>query len=213
MFQKHVLPWLIWIFYRLWSATWRVRIVESDGLKKAIDQREPLVFAHWHGIELAIVPLVRRYKIATMISTSKDGALMDFVVRKFDGATSRGSSTRGGIGALKGLVRLMNEGFRASLAVDGPKGPIYRVKPGILELSRLGHAQIVPLGAAASNKFVFQKSWNKAFLPLPFSKVTVVFNEPWPAITKEQSAKDSSLAERLERDIASACQSAEANLR
>lgn len=213
MFRRWVLPWLVWILYRVWSATWRLHIVESSGLKKALAAGQPVVFAHWHGIELSIVPLVRPYRIATMTSTSQDGQLIDFVIRKFGGNTSKGSSTRGGIGALKGLVRLMKSGYRASMAVDGPKGPLHKVKPGVFELSRLTEAVIVPMGSASSRQINFSKSWNKAFLPKPFSRVTVVFLEPWAAVTREQSAKDESLQVRLETEIAKACQVAAAHLR
>lgn len=209
MFRRFVLPWLVWMFYRLWTATWRVKLIESPGLKAAKERGDRLIFAHWHGTELHIVPLVRPYKIATMTSTSKDGQLIDFAIRKFGGATSKGSSTRGGIGALKGLVRLIGEGYRASMAVDGPKGPIHVVKPGVFELSRLAHARIVPMGSAASNSIVFQKSWNKASLPKPFSQVVVFFAEPWEEIGKSQSAKDPELSKRLASEISKACVSAE----
>lgn len=213
MFRRFVLPWLAFLFYWLWSATWRVKCVESHGLKRAKDANEPLIFAHWHGDELKIFPLVAPYRIATMTSTSKDGQLVDFAIRKMGGATSRGSSTRGGIGALKGLIRLMGEGYRASMAVDGPKGPLHKVKPGVFELSRLAKAQIVPVGAATSNGIVFKKSWNKAELPKPFSQVVVWFGEPMAPLTKEDSPKERALSDRLEREIAKACQHAYDHLR
>ncbi len=213
MFRRYFLPWIAWIFFRAWSMTWRLQCLESEGLKKAIAAGEPLIFAHWHGDELKVLPLIRPYRIATMTSTSKDGALIDFAIRRSGGATSRGSSTRGGIGALKGLIRLMGQGYRASMAVDGPKGPLHKVKPGIFELSRLAKAQIVPTGAAASRKIVFQKSWNKAELPKPFAKIVVWFGEPIPAITRNESAKQPALAVRLESEIAKACQQALQHLR
>lgn len=213
MFRRLILPWLVYLLYRLWTATWRLDLREAPGLVRAKEAGEPLVFAHWHGDELCIVPLIPIYKIATMISTSRDGELMDFAVRRFGGATSRGSSTRGGVGALKGLVRLMGQGYRASLAVDGPKGPLHKVKPGVFELSRLAHAQIVPMGAATLRPILFQKSWNKAQLPRPFARVVVQFGEPWPALTRADDSKDPALANRLEREIASACQQAASHLR
>lgn len=185
-----------------------MRCVESDGVKRAREAGEPLIFAHWHGDELMIFPLVKPYKIATMTSTSKDGELVDFAIRKLGAATSRGSSTRGGIGALKGLVRLMGQGHNASMAVDGPKGPLHKVKPGVFELSRLAKARVVPIGAASSNSILFRKSWNQARLPKPFAKVVVWFNEPLPLVTREQSPHDPALAEHLEREIAKACQHA-----
>jgi len=213
MFRRFVLPWLGWILFRAWSATWRIHCVESEGLKKAKAAGEPLVFAHWHGDELKILPLIRPYKIATMTSTSKDGALIDFAVRRLGGATSRGSSTRGGAGALKGLIRLMDQGYRASMAVDGPKGPLHKVKPGVFELSRLAKAKVVPVGSATSNAIVFKKSWNKAALPKPFARIVVWFNEPLASVTRADSARDETLALRLEDEIARACQSAREHLR
>lgn len=213
MFRRYGLPWLVWFFYRLWTWTWRVRIVEPTSLTKAKQAGDRLVFAHWHGDELAIVPLVTPYRIATMTSTSKDGQLIDFVIRRLGGATSRGSSTRGAVGALKGLVRLIGQGYHASMAVDGPRGPLHQVKPGVFELSRLADAKIVVVGVAISNAIVFHKSWNKARLPKPFSKVVITFGEPWPAMQRKDNAKDSNLAHRLAGEISSACQRADEHLR
>jgi lysophospholipid acyltransferase (LPLAT)-like uncharacterized protein len=212
MFRRYALPWIVLMTYRLWSWTWRIKCIESPGMIAARRRGDTLIYAHWHGDELCIVPLVGPYKIATMTSTSKDGQLIDFVIRHLGGATSRGSSTRGGIGALKGLVRLLRGGYSASMAVDGPKGPIHQVKPGVFELSRLAQKRIVPFGAAASNAFVFHKSWNKARLPKPFARVTVWFAEPWPVLGRDDSAKDPALLQRLGADIASACQQAAQHL-
>jgi lysophospholipid acyltransferase (LPLAT)-like uncharacterized protein len=213
MFRRYLLPWIAWWFYRAWTWTWRLECHEAPGLQEARRRGERLIFSHWHGDELCILTLVTAYNIATMTSTSKDGQLIDFVIRRLSGATSKGSSTRGGIGALKGLVRLMREGYCASMAVDGPKGPLHKVKPGVFELSRLANARIVPMGAASSRSIVFQKSWNKAKLPKPFARVHVHFSEPWSAISRDIDVKDIHLAERLASDIAKACQSAAENLR
>ena len=148
-----------------------------------------------------------------MTSTSKDGQLMDFVIHRLGGATSRGSSTRGAVGALKGLIRLVREGYRASLAVDGPKGPLHQVKPGVFELSRLADAKLVATGTACSRALVFEKSWNKARLPMPFAKVVVTFSEPWRAITKSEDPKSPELAKKLKQEISKACQLAADHLR
>src|SRR3954454_6773406 len=117
MFRRFVLPWLVYYFYRAWTATWRIVCVEPPSLALAKKNGDRIVFAHWHGTELCVVPLVASYRIATMTSTSKDGQLIDFVIHRLGGATSRGSSTRGAVGALKGLIRLVRHGYRASIAV------------------------------------------------------------------------------------------------
>ena len=213
MFRRIVLPRLVWWLYRLWTWTWRVTFLEHEAFTEAKEKGEPIVFAHFHGSELCLVPLVTRYRVATMTSTSKDGELIDFVIRRLGGATSRGSSTRGAVGALKGLVRLVTKGYRASMAVDGPKGPIFKVKPGVFEVSRLAHAKIVPAGAACSHQFVFEKSWNKAQMPYPFSRVVIRFGEPWAPFTRDDDPRDPVTTARLEGEIASACQRAAEHLR
>jgi len=206
--RKHLLPSVVYWFYRLLYSTWRTELHEPESLKSAIKNKEPLIFAHWHGHELAIVQLVVRYKLATMTSKSSDGQLIDYVIVRLGGATSKGSSSKGAVGALKGLIRLVRAGHPASMAVDGPRGPIYEVKPGVFELSRLAKAKIFPVGVACGNPWVFHKSWNKAVLPKPFSKVSVLFTEPISAISAKDDTKSPELAETLKAHISDACRQA-----
>lgn len=204
IFRRWLIPSLVYWAYRILTLTWRNTVVENDQVRERLKQGRPLIFAHWHGDELAMVQFVRRYHIATMTSTSSDGSLIDQVILRLGGATSRGSSTRGGIGALKGLVRLLRSGYNASMAVDGPKGPIYQVKPGVFELARLAKADIVPVGMAASHSKVFHKAWNKAYLPKPFSRIAMVFG---PLIESSELPKDvrtHSLANQLETALSDA---------
>jgi lysophospholipid acyltransferase (LPLAT)-like uncharacterized protein len=95
------------------------------------------------------------------------------------------------------------------MAVDGPRGPIYQVKPGVLELSKLAGAWIAPLGVAVSSQFVFQKSWNKARLPKPFARVVVRFG---PLTKVEGEARDIKLAHELAREIDAACVTAQRDI-
>jgi lysophospholipid acyltransferase (LPLAT)-like uncharacterized protein len=197
-----------YIVFSLLRLTWRIRIVEPPDFKSALASGRPLVFAHWHGDELGLIYLLGHYRAAAMVSTSKDGEIMDFVARLFGARTSRGSSTRGGVGALKGILRLAKDGYRPTIAVDGPKGPLHKVKPGVFEISKIIGGEIFPVGAVASRKHVFERAWNKTFLPLPFSKVVVVWGSAIPKVDRAGDAHDPALAQRLERAIANAKQQA-----
>ena len=208
MFRKHVLPLIAYVFYTTLRLTWRIRVIESASLKQALAESRPMVYAHWHGDELGILYLLKRYRAAVMTSTSKDGELMDAIVRKFGARTSRGSSTRGGTTALRGILRLAKEGWRPSVAVDGPKGPLHKVKPGIFEISKITGGEIFPLAVACDRKFVFKKAWNKTFLPLPFAKLVVVWGDALPAVARDAEAHDPDLATRLEQALANAGQQA-----
>jgi lysophospholipid acyltransferase (LPLAT)-like uncharacterized protein len=170
-------------------------------MKLFLQQREPMVFAHWHGDELALIQLVHMYPTATIVSTSKDGELMNTAIKLLGGKTARGSSTRGGIGALKGLLNLMKSGYNASFAVDGPRGPLYQVKPGVFEVSRLMQAPIFAVGVACDRSWRFPKSWNKTFVPKPFSTVSIYWKGPIGPTTKGQDPRSKELAQSLAQSI------------
>lgn len=175
---KFVFPYLISGFYFLLSRTWKYKVVEHPLFRQALLNGTPIIFAFWHGDEMAVLRIGPKYKCATMVSTSKDGELMTRVLRLFGFGVSRGSSTRGGVRALVGLIRLVKQGYSAAVAVDGPKGPLHKVKPGILDLTSHTEGVIIPTGVSSSRSYVFQKSWNKAHLPLPLSRVFISFGPP-----------------------------------
>lgn len=199
---------LIFWFYRALMATWRIRIEQDPKAKHLIESKASLILAHWHGDELALLHLVRRFNLATMTSTSRDGQVIDYLIHRLGGSTTRGSSTRGGIPALIGLVRLCRSGRTVSFAVDGPRGPIHQPKPGVFELSRLCRAQVIPVGVFARPVMLFKKSWNQAFLPYPFAHVTVYLGAPIKALDESEDARDELRSRFLAREIFAAGQQA-----
>lgn len=196
--KARILGVLVYWIYRILSATWRLRLVEPPSLKEHLANHEPVIFAHWHGDELALLKLIGHYRIATLISTSKDGEIMMNVSTRMGAMSSRGSSTRGGVGGLVGLLRLVKEHKRnCSMAVDGPKGPIYEPKPGVFELSRLLKAPIYPGGVACDRAWHFPKSWNQTFLPKPFARVMIYWQEALPLVDKSVDPKSLVLKDEL----------------
>jgi lysophospholipid acyltransferase (LPLAT)-like uncharacterized protein len=202
---------LVWLIYRVISWTWRVELHEPEQLKNHVKNKTPFVLAHFHGDEIALLFLVQRYKLATMISTSKDGEMMNTIYHLFGGKTSRGSSTRGSVTALKGLIALSKKGYPCGVAVDGPKGPIYEIKPGIFEMSRIMRSEIFAGGAFCESAWRFPRSWNQTYFPKPFAKVVIVWTSPLSAITKTDDPRSPELAKTLQNQLFAAQQHA-ANL-
>lgn len=199
---RYILPPLIWFIYRTLSLTWRVTLFEPESLKKDLSEGRPVIFAHWHGDEIPMISLIGKYKIATITSTSIDGDLMTRLVHLVGGVSVRGSSTRGGVSALKGLLRVVKDLKRnSSFAVDGPKGPIYKVKPGVFEVSRLMKAPIYSAGVSCSNAWVFPRSWNKTYLPKPFARIHFEWMGPMEPVSREQDPHNPDLALKLEEAL------------
>jgi len=196
-----VLGFIVWVIYRLLSMTWRLSIYEPDVMKNHLSKKIPIILAHFHGDELAFIRLVPRYRIATIASTSKDGEMMNTVLHLLGGKTSRGSSTRGGVAALKGLIQLCKNGSNCSFAVDGPKGPIYEVKPGVFEVARLMKAPIFAGGLTCDRAWHFPKSWNKTFLPKPFAQINfhwIAFDQ---VVDKNTDPRSVELANALKNQL------------
>lgn len=214
MFLKQkLLGFTAWVLFRLLAMTWRIQVLMPESMRQGLKDKSTLLFAHWHGDELVLFHFIGKYRVATMASTSKDGEIMNTAVRLIGGKTTRGSSTRGGISGLKGLIRLIKTEFRnCSFAVDGPKGPLYEVKPGIFEMSRLLKAPIYPAGVACSKAWKFEKSWNKTFLPKPFSKIIVSWGEPMSPVSSEVDPRSSELAKTLKEALHQCRESAHKNL-
>ena len=190
-----------WI-YRLLSITWRVELDEQTPFLEEIEEPRPVVIAHWHGNELALIHLVRRYRIATLASQSRDGEIMSRILVSLGAATSRGSSSRGGMAGLRGLVRLCRSNrHNVSFAIDGPKGPLHIVKPGVFEFSRLMSAPIYAASVSADRVWRLHRSWNRAILPKPFARVHIRFVRVFDPISKSMDIHDPTLADRLAQQL------------
>lgn len=204
MLYRWILPALIYVFYNTLRLTWRLKIVEGEQFAKDFREEKKMVYAHWHGSIPGVLYLLKPYNVVTMISNSKDGTLVDTISRWLGGKTARGSSTRGGVSALKGVIRYANQGYNPCVAIDGPKGPRNKVKPGVLELSRVVNAPVYPLVVTCDRAWVFEKSWDKTFIPKPFSRVFVYWADPALKVERGDDARDPKLALRLEEAMANA---------
>lgn len=199
--RGYVLGFIVWVIYKLLSMTWKVEIQEPEDMKAMMKEKKPFILAHFHGDEIPLISLTSRYKIATMTSTSKDGEMMNTALILLGAKTSRGSATRGGVSALKGLLKYCKEGSNCSMAVDGPKGPIFEVKPGVFEIARLMKAPIFSGGVFCDRAWHFPRSWNKAYLPKPFAQLKIVWLPFNFTIDKNTDPRSSELANSLKNQL------------
>lgn len=177
--------WLLDLLIRALSRSWRLELVEgSDVLDEVIDSRRPVVFCFWHN---RIVPaaglLLRRIApagvdVTLLSSPSRDGELSARFMQRHGARVVRGSSSRGGARGLRGILRVVRRhGSSPILIPDGPKGPAYRFKAGVLGLSGMTGAPILLMGFAAERAWTVG-TWDRMILPKPFSRVAVTVAPP-----------------------------------
>jgi lysophospholipid acyltransferase (LPLAT)-like uncharacterized protein len=156
------------------SRLWRTRVI---GLENLI--RHPvIVLALWHHDELATLPFMVHQDYTVLISQSRDGDLMSRGATTLGYRAVRGSSTRGAVGGLVALMKAAREGYSTIFTVDGPRGPARVAKPGVIRVAQKTGRPIVPYGVVADRKFIFQKAWNKVYVPYPGSRVVYALGEP-----------------------------------
>lgn len=171
-------PWYHWLWVapmamllRLWLATLRFR----PNPVRLDDAGGPRVIVLWHENLFVTVLVARRClgrKVTALISASKDGAWLVAFYRMMGVSAVRGSSNRGGVGALVALTRAVRAGAHAGVTPDGPRGPRRMVKPGVVALSRLTGAPFLVLGIRHASAWSLS-SWDRFRLPVPFSVVEV----------------------------------------
>jgi hypothetical protein len=176
----YLLPFLIVPLYWLYSRSWRLHEYGlADVLEKFVRGRAPCVFAHWHGDELVLIGYYCYRRLAILSSLSKDGTIMANSLRLLGYRVFRGSSSRGGVRGLIDLIRAGKSGAQTALAVDGPKGPIHDVKPGIMKLARKTGNPIISVYALSDRSWYIPRAWNTCYLPKFFALVDIHFS---PAI-------------------------------
>jgi len=173
-----------WALIRaLWS-TCRVTSVSGlDGARQAVQQSKSLIPVFWHqhllfGARAVLDLRDAGLKPGFLISPSVDGAAPAMLVEKVGGVVIRGSSTHTGARALRDFYEtIVRQQVSPAITPDGPKGPLHEFKPGAILLAQISGRPILPIGVAASTKYTF-RTWDAFELPLPFSRIAIVYGEP-----------------------------------
>ena len=147
-----------------------------------------------------------------MNSIHRDGEIITRVIKRFGISTVRGSSTRGWMGGLKGMLEAYKQGYDLIVVPDGPRGPRCKAKPGVLQIARATGAPIFPVTYGASWKATV-KSWDRLLIPFPFSRVTYVAGQPImvPADASPELMEEK--RQELENSLLSITEFADASLR
>jgi lysophospholipid acyltransferase (LPLAT)-like uncharacterized protein len=184
---------------RLWWLTLRVTVPDED-LRVITLQGEPTLFVQWHNRLFLTADIVRRYRgghpIYSMISASGDGAWLAAFFSSMGLRAVRGSSSRRGREAATAMVGMLRGGCDAGITPDGPRGPVYEMKPGALIVARRARPRVVLVGIDFESSWRVA-SWDGFHLPKPFSRVLMRFVTVEPGELDDRDEAARSLGRRL----------------
>ena len=176
-----IVPLIAWFYQAL---VWSLR-VHLEHPERLLDRENggPVIYVFWHN-RLLLIPMIwKRFLLrdrpcgVAMISASRDGELMARFLDRFSLAAARGSASRHGSRALRELAGWIKRGHDVGITPDGSRGPCYEVKPGLVLLAQLTGRPLLPISLEYSHAWR-AKSWDRFFIPKPFSKVTFIVGEP-----------------------------------
>jgi lysophospholipid acyltransferase (LPLAT)-like uncharacterized protein len=169
-----------WTFYALIYLIGKTIRFEKRGWENyksiGLNGKTPIL-AFWHNRIFTATYYFRNRGIIVMSSQSFDGEYIARFIQRFGFGAVRGSSTRGGVGALVEMIRLMRKNLPMGFSVDGPKGPKYVAKTGACLLAKKTQNPIMPF-IIEVEKYWEMKSWDNLQIPKPFSRACVFIAEP-----------------------------------
>lgn len=161
---------------RLVVFTCKVQVVNPELEQRYFRSGRPALIVTWHRCALFGLTYMGRWRPATMASLSKDGEMLSRFERMVGCVPMRGSSSRGGLQAQRGMVRYMQQGgLMAANVADGPQGPRYVAKIGMISLAQLTGLPLLPVMWSAKRVWVFKKSWDHAMIPKPFAHIKILY--------------------------------------
>ncbi|MFA5793545.1 MAG: lysophospholipid acyltransferase family protein [Candidatus Brocadiia bacterium] len=189
-----MLSWLsdsIWLsssFARIFVlALGRTISIKEEHSQPARDyifgQNKNVIFAFWHNRLLFMTYYLttryirRGHNVAVLSSYSKDGEIMTQMETKLGATVVRGSSSRKSRQGLLSLYRTALGGSSPVITPDGPRGPKYQVKAGLVFLAQKTGFPIIPITYKVDRALVLN-SWDNFIIPAPLSNVRVIYGDP-----------------------------------
>lgn len=179
-----------------WTTRWTY--VNRAAAERVWAAGGPAVICFWHGrIVLSHIGWMKKdgaQPAKVLISHSREGGIVTAATRTVGhdvirGSSSKGDQRKGGVEAMRQMIRHMGAGGAVAIAPDGPRGPRMRAQMGPIQLAKRMNAPIVCFGWATRGANVFN-SWDRFVLPAPFSRGYYVWGD---AINVPPDADDAAL--------------------
>lgn len=164
-------------------------IINKEILEGCKQRNDDVIFTFWNCSHFFLLSYYKYCydvyfspkKIFVLIGKTWKGQLLKCVIQRLGAQTieisNRDAITRA-VG-IKNCLRASCENSNIAIVADGPKGPAFKVKPGVFYLSQKTMKNILPIWTTCRWKIRCWR-WDKYLLPLaiPYNAVKIVIGEP-----------------------------------
>ncbi len=166
-----------YLFIKLVGATIKYEVEGWENWEKIEADGKTRIMTFWHNRIFATTHYFRNRGIVVITSQSFDGEYIARFIQRFGYGAVRGSSSRGGVGALVEMIRLSKKSLPMGFSIDGPRGPRYVAKSGACLLAKKTGNPIMPF-IVETQKYWEVKTWDCLQIPKPFSRAKVFIAAP-----------------------------------
>ena len=184
-------PSLIWLLIYLIGKTTKFTVIGEENYKNI---KGPVLFTFWHNrIFLSVYYyryVLKKRNICVLASPSRDGEMLSKTLSKLGFSQARGSTRHYSKSALTTMMGSFDKGFDGAIVPDGPQGPKYEVKEGVIRIARKTGLPLIPVVYNTSRKKVLS-TWDSFLFPFPFSRAVLIYGEPLivSSVVSDEEAK------------------------
>ncbi len=190
---SHIVAFIL----RLWNWTIRVKSIEiPDETENILQKGGGFILAGWHNQILSLtyhcsvyLQKKRKIKLTPLVSYSKDGEYIYETFLRFGMESVRGSSSKGGVGGFRALLKTIKEGRVPIFTPDGPRGPLYKLQPGVVQIAQMTKLPVVCFNSIYDRYYEF-KSWDKHRFPKLFAQQWIVYSKPIYVPQEQEEGRD-----------------------
>jgi hypothetical protein len=175
----------------------------SPKAKQFLDEGKSALFAVPHGRMIGLLRFQdNRSRVTILISPSRDGEIIARTITNLGLTASRGSEKQGAVKGGLQMVKAAEAGKHLVVMVDGPRGPAYEVKPGIIKMAEITGLPIIPFTSSSRNAMTMW-GWDSFMATHWGSPILHVFGDPIEVPDGTSEDEREALRVQLERQLES----------
>lgn len=173
-----VVSWLGTLVVRglVGTLRYQYRPIGPDVSPRVLGPSMRFIYSVWHENLLLPTYHYAGPNMYTLVSQHADGELVANLLHNLGFKVVRGSTTRGGVLAVRHCLRTAENGHLV-LTPDGPRGPRRQVHDGLIYLASRSGRPIIPVGIGYCRPWR-ARSWDRFAVPRPWSRARCVSGVP-----------------------------------
>jgi lysophospholipid acyltransferase (LPLAT)-like uncharacterized protein len=188
--------------FNFFDRSYPITRVMTPGARRILEENVPVIFAIYHARMIGMLHIVEnRRKITILISRSRDGEMIARIAQNIGFSVARGSPAHKAVEGAMQMVDAAKAGQSLMITVDGPRGPVHKVKPGVIRIAEITGLPVLPFYCNFRTEERWARSWDKIAGGYYGSPGLYVIGEPLSVPPDVSDEEREQLRSKLEREM------------